>query len=152
MSVWNNANQIFVGTRGVLVSKAYPTMAVETKDLFTITGGRCLVTMVFAIATTALTVADTVKLQAAATAGGTNDLFAATDLGTTDTVVGELVSFTGLATDTAVRGGAAAAQTRPIVVQTGKIQQVTTGAGADGGLTWYLSYVAIDDGAAIAAA
>lgn len=152
MGVYNAPGQIFIGNYGVVVSKAYPTMAVETKDLFVITGGRVLITCMFAIATTALTVADTVKLQAAATTGGTADLFAATDLGTTDTIVGELVSFTGLATDTALRGGAVSSLARPVIVQTGKIQQVTTGAGADGGLTWYLSYQAIDTGALVAAA
>ena len=40
---------------------------------------------------------------------------------------------------------------QPIVVTTGTIEQVTA-TGADGGITWTLTYVPLDDGAAVAAA
>lgn len=146
------ANQVRAILFGVKVSKAYPTLAVETKTLFTVSGGLVAITSIVGYVTTAITVANTVKLQANPTVGTTKDLVAATDIGTTDTPVGNLLSFQGLTGDSILTGpGAVPTIKQPIIVNTGTIEQVTA-TGADGGITWTLTYVPIDDNAAIAAA
>lgn len=147
-----SGNQLRTILFGTAVSKAYPTLAVETKTLFNVTGGKVLITSITGEVTTAITVANTVKLQANPTTGTTSDLVAATDLGTTDTPAGDILSFTGVKSDSIVHGpGSAPNIQRPIVVNTGTIEQVTA-TGADGGITWTLTYVPLDDGAAVTAA
>ncbi|MEV8032277.1 hypothetical protein [Streptomyces sp. NPDC086182] len=137
---------------GTAVSKAYTPLAVETKTLFTITGGKVLITSIVGEVTTAITVAGTSKLQANPTTGTTGDLCAATDLGTTDTPAGDLISFQGLKGDSIVFGvGATPTLKQPIVVNVGTIEQVNA-TGADGGITWTLTYVPLDNGASVAAA
>lgn len=141
--------QIGLGTR---VSKAYPTLAVETKTLFNVTGGKCLITSIVGEVTTAITAANTVKLQANPTTGTTGNLCAATDIGTTDTPAGNLLGFDGIAASSIQTApGTVPLLQRPIAVNTGTIEQVTA-TGADGGITWVLTYVPLDDGAAITAA
>lgn len=140
---------LLLGTR---VEKAYPTIAVETKTLFTVAGGKVLITSLVGEVTTAITVAGTTKLQANPTTGTTGDLCAATDLGTTDTPAGDLISFQGLKGDSIVFGvGATPTLKQPIVVNTGTIEQVTA-TGADGGVTWVLTYIPLDNGATVTAA
>lgn len=136
---------------GTVVSKAYTPLVVETKTLFTVSG-KVLLTSIVGEVTTAITVANTVKLQANPTTGVTGDLCAATDLGTTDTPAGDLVSFQGLKGDSIVFGvGSTPTLKQPIVVAAGTIEQVTA-TGADGGITWTLTYVPLDDGATVTAA
>lgn len=137
---------------GVGVNKAYTPLAVETKTLFTIAGGQVLITSLYGLVTTDITVANTVKLQANPTVGVTGDMCAATDIGTTDTLAGALLGFQGLAGDSLLRGiGVVQNIKAPIVVATGTIEQVTA-SGADGGITWYLTYVPLSDGASVVAA
>lgn len=137
---------------GVRVDKAYSPLVVETKVLFNVTGGKVAITSIVGEVTTAITVANTVKLQANPTVGTTKDLCGATDLGTTDTPVGNLLSFQGLTADLILTGpGAVPTIKQPIIVNTGTIEQVTA-TGADGGITWVVTYVPIDNGAAITAA
>lgn len=151
MSVLDNAAAYTKGSLGLIVSKAYTPLVVETKTLFTISG-LCILTSVFGKVTTAITVANTVKLQANPTTGTTKDIFAATDLGTTDTPAGSLIGFPGLTGDTPLFGvGVAPLSTRLLAVDAGTIEQVTA-TGADGGITWYLTYLPIEDGATIVAA
>jgi hypothetical protein len=145
----NQVRAIHLGTR---VEKAYTPLVVETKTLFTITGGLVAITSLVGRVTTAITVANTVKLQANPTTGATKDLVAATDLGTTDTPAGNLVSFQGLTGDSILTGpGAVPGIKQPLYVDTGTIEQVTA-TGADGGITWILTWVPIDDGASLVAA
>ncbi len=137
---------------GTPVSKAYTPLAVETKTLFTIAGGLCMITSIVGEVTTAITVAGTIKLQANPTTGTTKDLVAATDLGTADAPAGNLISFQGLTGDSLLTGpGAVPTIKQFIVVNTGTIEQVTA-TGADGGITWTLTYVPIANGASIVAA
>jgi hypothetical protein len=137
---------------GVGVNKAYTPLVVETKTLFTIAGGQVLITSLYGLVTTDITVANTVKLQANPTTGTVSDLCAATDIGTTDTLAGALLSFQGLTGDSLLRGiGAIQTIKAPIVIATGTIEQVTA-SGADGGITWYLTYVPLSDGASVVAA
>jgi hypothetical protein len=139
-------------SQGILVSKAYTPLVVETKTLFTIAGGLVLVTSIVGRVTTVITVANTVKLQANPTTGTTKDLCAATDIGTTDTPAGNLLSFQGLTGDSILTGpGAVPTIKQPIVIDIGTIEQVTA-TGADGGITWFLTYVPIETGATVVAA
>lgn len=135
---------------GPRVTKATGTLTVATLPLFTISGGLVAVTSLVGRVTTAITVAGTSKLQHNPTAGTTVDLCAATDLGTTDTVVGEILVVDGLKTSTFVLG-ALAMQKWPVLMDTGQIEQVTA-TGADGAITWSITYVPVDDSATIVAA
>jgi hypothetical protein len=162
MTVVNEASAFTKAVLGKVVSKAYTPLVVETKTLFTVSG-LVLITSIVGQVTTAITVANTVKLQANPTTGTTQDIFAATDLGTTDTPAGDLIGITGAAADGPLLGiGAVAAwgtkatlaagdAGKGLFVAAGTIEQVTA-TGADGGITWYLTYVPIADAATIVAA
>lgn len=140
------------------------TVAAETATLFNVTG-LVLVTSIAGRVTTAMTVANTVKLQANPTTGTQSDLCAATDLGTTDTPAGDVISISGAPTAAPVVGIGAAALypvtavstnflggAKGILVDAGTIQQVTTGTSPDGVIEWHITYVPVADGAALSAA
>lgn len=148
MSVLIQGDQVRAVQFGVRVSKATGTLTSATSTLFTIAGGLVAVTSLVARVTTAITVANSYKLQHNPTAGTTADIFAATDIGTTDSALGEIFVVTGLKTDTLVKG--ALGIKSAIVMETGDIEQVS--AGTDGALTWALTYVPLDPGASIVAA
>lgn len=144
------------------VTKTY-TIATETKALFSVSG-LVLVTLIAGRVTTAMTVANTVKLQANPTTGTTSDLFAATDLGTTDTPAGDVISVSGAPTAAPTVGIGAAAwgsiakvstdylgAAKGILVDAGNIEQVTTGTSPDGVIEWHVCYVPVADGASMAA-
>lgn len=155
------------GILGTTVSKTH-TIATETRSLFTVSG-LVLVTAIVGKVTTALTVANTVKLVANPTTGTASDLCAATDLGTTDTPAGNLlgitgapaeVMFTGIGavqrfpvtdpagtTTTVMTGGA-----QGIYIAAGVIEAVVTGTSPDGVIVWSLSYVPLEAGATVVAA
>ena len=137
---------------GTLVTATDYSLAVETHSLFTIAGGLVMVTSLVGKVTTAITAANTVKLQANPTTGTTGDLCAATDIGTTDTPAGDLLSFQGLSGDSLLRNvGAIATIKQPLILNVGTIEQVTA-TGADGAITWYLTYIPYSDGATVVAA
>jgi|SRR5690606_9718066 len=141
------------------VSKAVPTLSANTFQLFTVTGGRVLITALWGVCTTSMTGANTVNLQTDPTAGDTVVVVTATDLGTTDTAAGTTIGVTGNIADPAtnganfntvfVKGGLAL---RDLVVTTGEVESVVTGGGANGGITWYCCWVPLDDGAELVAA
>lgn len=131
---------------GVRVQKSTGTLAATTVPLFTIAGGLVMVTSLVGRVTTAITVANSYKLQHNPTLGTTVDLCTAADLGTTDTVVGEiLVAKKG----TAIAIGAAD-QVVNMIMDSGQIESVS--AGTDGVILWALTYVPLEDGASIVAA
>jgi hypothetical protein len=141
---------------GPVVSKSTGTLAATTVALFTIAGGEVLVTALWGKATTAITVANSYKLQFNPTTGDTGDMCAATDIGTNDTAAGSLLTFS-LATVTApaklIAGSASGggyALPLTAVLSIGQIESVS--AGTDGVITWYLTYVPLTDGATIVAA
>lgn len=137
---------------GNVVSKAYPTLAVETKTLFTVSGLVAITAMVGRV-TTAITVANTVKLQANPTTGVTGDLCAATDIGTTDTPAGDLLGLPAAPASSLLFGIGTVRNLvgAEIFVDSGTIEQVTA-TGADGGITWFLCWVPVEDGASVVAA
>lgn len=125
--------------------------AADTRTIFTISGGEVLITALWGVVTTAITVADTVKLQTNPTTGDTADLVTATDIGTTDTAAGTVLGVLDQ-TDTPPdlnRGGKALGG---VVVSIGNIEQVTTGTNPDGAVTWYCTWVPLTTGASLIAA
>jgi hypothetical protein len=144
---------LLLGTR---VSKASGTLTNATASLFTVAGGECLITCMYGLVTTTITVANTYYLQLTPTAGQAAQLCTSLDIGTTDTTAGGVLGF-GASTATAppklmspstAAGGYG--QALSTVVTTGIIQQVS--AGTDGAITWVLLYVPLTDGATIVAA
>ena len=139
---------ISLGTRA---TKSTGTLAASTIPLFTVTG-QVLVTSMYGLVTTAITVANSYKLQFNPTAGDTQDLCAATDIGTTDTTLGSVLQF-GLATTTAppklmsIGYGTARLD---VALTAGQIESVS--AGTDGVINWCLTWVPLsDDGTLVAA-
>lgn len=131
------------------VSKGTGTLAATTVPLFTIAGGEVMITAMWGVVTTAITVANSYKLQTNPTAGDTSDLTTATDIGTTDTAAGTVLGVLDQ-TDTPPdlnRGGKALGG---VVVSTGQIEHVS--AGTDGAITWYVCWVPLTDGATLVAA
>lgn len=135
---------------GLRVDKSTGTLAATTISLFTVTG-RVVVTSIVGEVTTAITVANSYKLQHNPTIGTTADLCAATDIGTTDTPVGSLLSFQGLAGDSIIQGpGKIAMLKQPLLLTAGVIESVS--AGTDGVINWMLSYIPWDVDGSVAAA
>lgn len=138
------------------VSKATGTLAATTVPLFTVAGGEVLVTALWGKVTTAITVANSYKLQFNPTTGDTGDICAATDIGTNDTAAGSLLTFT-LATTTAPKkliagsaSGGGYAEPLSCVLSIGQIEHVS--AGTDGAITWYLTWLPLTTGATLVAA
>lgn len=154
MSVLNDNNAFRKATLGLgPVTKATGTITVATLPLFTVTGKIALTSLVGEV-TTAITVAGTTQLQANPTTGTTGALCAATDLGTTDTPAGDLLSISGVVGDSIIRsvGWAVAGFKQPyLVIAAGGIEMVTA-TGADGEITWYATWVPLTDGATLVAA
>jgi hypothetical protein len=133
---------------GPPVSKSTGTLASSTVPLFTIAGGLVVVTSIVGVVTTAITVANSYKLQSNPTTGTTVDICAATDLGTNDTAVGDTLSPAG--GGGIVRGLGVAGSSDGLVLPIGQIEHVSTG--TDGAITWYVTWYAYQDGATLVAA
>lgn len=149
MTVINEASAFTKSVLGVVVTKSTGTLAATTIPLFTIAGGLVAVTSIVGRVTTAITVANSYKLQHNPTAGTTVDICAATDIGTTDTAVGEILVVSGVRA-TGLVVGAAPRVTPSVIMDTGQIEHVS--AGTDGVIKWYVTYVPIDEGATLVAA
>lgn len=151
MSVLQNLEGIRLGMFGRVASKSTGTLAATTVPLFTVAGGLVAVTFILGEVTTAITVANSYKLQHNPTTGTTGDLSAATDIGTTDTPAGSLLSFQGLSGDLIIQApGKIALPKQPIALTAGQIESVS--AGTDGVIMWYAGWVPISDGATLVAA
>jgi hypothetical protein len=150
MSALLHGNELRALNYGQRVSKSTGTLAATTVPLFTVMG-RVALTSVYGVVGTAITVANLYKLQHNPTAGTTVDLFPATDIGTTDTAVGELFGFTGDSGGSVLSSGGVVETLRaPLVLAAGQIESVS--AGTDGEITWVVSWVPLDDGASLVAA
>lgn len=154
MSVYNEAAAFRKAILGDRSSKSTGTLAATTVPLFTVAGGLVAITSIVGDVTTAITVANSYKLQHNPTAGNTLDLVTATDIGTTDSPAGTVLSFTGPSGNILGVGaaGSDAAQglTGPILVQPGQIESVS--AGTDGVINWIVTWVPLDEGATLVAA
>lgn len=149
MTVVNEASAFTKSVLGVVVSKSTGTLAATTIPLFTIAGGLVAVTSIVGRVTTAITVANSYKLQHNPTAGTTVDICAASDIGTTDTILGEIFVVSGVRA-TGIVIGSAPRIAASIIMDTGQIESVS--AGTDGVIKWYVTYVPIDSGATLVAA
>ena len=146
MSVLNDPVAFRKALFGLRAEKSTGTLAATTIPLFTIAGGFVALTSIQGRVTTAITVANSYKLQHNPTAGTTKDLCTAADIGTTDTAVGEIfVPKVGVSLALGV-----AAQQTPVVLETGQIESVS--AGTDGVILWVVTWVPLDDGATLVAA
>ena len=134
---------------GTKVDKSTGTLAATTIPLFTIAGGLVAVTSITGRVTTAVTVANSYKLQHNPTAGTTVDLCAATDIGTTDTARGEIFVVSGVRA-TGLTIGANPRAVTAVIMDTGQIESVS--AGTDGVILWSVTWVPLDTGATLVAA
>lgn len=152
MTTMIQADQLRLISLGQRVEKSTGTLAATTVPLFTVAGGRVMVTAMWGVVTTSITVANSYKLQFNPTTGDTQDMCAATDIGTTDTLAGSVLQF-GLATTTAppklmsIGYGTALLGTALTI---GQIEHVSLG--TDGVITWALTWIPLDVGATLAAA
>lgn len=150
MAVSNPGAAFLKSAFGTRVSKSTGTLAATTISLFTVSG-YCIITSIVGIVGTAITVANSYKLQHNPTTGTTGDIVAATDIGTTDTPAGTLLGFDGIEASSIQQSpGVVPMLQRAIAVSPGVIESVS--AGTDGEITWYITYVPLTDGATIVAA
>lgn len=147
MSVLNPGQAYAGGVLGLSVSKSTGTLAATTVPLFTITG-IVAVTSLIGEVTTAVTVANSYKLQNNPTVGASEDLTTAADIGTTDTPAGEILvcELDG----TALVLGATPVPNPVMFFGAGQIESVS--AGTDGVILWRLTYVPVSSGATVVAA
>jgi len=140
---------------GIRVDRPTATLPQGTAgSIFTITGGRVLMTAILGEVTTAIGGANAMKLIAnptVATAGDT-DLCAAADLDTCD--IGDLISITGTPGDgilVAHKGSVQMMGPTGVALQTGTLQLHCAGSTA-GAIKWSIWYVPLDTGAYVTAA
>lgn len=152
----NQLREIALG-RGV-VSKATGTLDEDvTPSLFTVAGGEVLITALWCKVTTAITVANTVTIQANPTTGDTSAIIAG-DLGTTDTAAGTVLGTNQHTADPATSGAtftnAFARNGPPVsaVVSTGTVEIDSNGTNVDGAMTVYCCWIPLTDGATLVAA
>jgi hypothetical protein len=140
------------------VKKSTGTLAATTVDLFVIAGGNVLITSLYGVVTTSITVANSYYLKVTPTNGDASQLCVATDIGTTDTAAGGILGF-GLGSTTAppklMSPSASSNVSWPsglplTIVPIGKIQSVS--AGTDGVIQWCCTWLPLDDGATLVAA
>lgn len=156
MSVLNNAAALLASTYGTKVERATAALPQTTAAaIFTITGGRVLITSIIGEVTTVIqTQADATKLQFDPTdAGATQDLCATTDI--TADAVGTLYSITGTPAGVLQDGlnflSSDKMIARGLVLKPGSIL-LNCAASNTGSVKWSLTYLALDTGAAVAAA
>lgn len=150
-SVSNNTS-VRLNALGRYVKTSSYSLQVETKTLFTVTG-LVLVTGLVGYVDTAITVANTVKLTHDPTVGTTVDLCTATDIGTTDTPAGDLLTLPAAVGSALVFGIGSVKNIggQPFYLTAGALTQITA-TGADGAVTWHLTFVPVSaDGNIVAA-
>ena len=158
MSVLIQGDQLRTILLGTPVSKATGTVANGTTTLFTITGGRVLVTSLVGRVTTLIgATTATCKLTYNPTAAGTSfDMCTAVSIETdaveqTYYIAGNVASPGALLVGGAV-GQANPVFTAPYLLQAGTIEQILSADPVGGAITWTLTYVPYDNGASVAAA
>ena len=137
-------------TYGTTVQRAASNLAQSGNlTLFTVTGGRVLLTTIVGEVTTAIQAqADAVKLQSVSTTGSiTTDLCATVDVN--GAAVGNLFGMTGTAATAAVLGSAVP-QLNEVIMQPGVIR-MNAAASNTGQMKWTVTYIPLDDGAVLTA-
>lgn len=158
MSVIIQGSQLRTILLGSQVSKATGVVANGTTSLFTITGGRIVLTSLVGRVTVAIggTISNC-KLVYNPTAAGTSfDLNTATAITSdaveqTYTIAGDVETPGALLVAGAV-GQANGVFTKPYILQAGALEQNLSADPVGGEITWSVTYIPYDDGAALAAA
>jgi len=157
MSVWRDGDDVRSVILGYRVDRATDTLPASTDEaLFTITGGRVLVTGLIGEVTTAIqNQANVTKLKFNPDATGADvDLCATLDIA--NDAVGTLYSITGDFSD-AMKDGLNALESDAmlehgrVVLSEGALE-IDCGATNTGSVAWTLFYVPLDTGAAVSAA
>lgn len=143
------------GILGAKVDRVTSSLPASTDlTLFTVTGGRIIVTSILGEVTTVIQAqANAVKLKSVPTTGTSKDISGTLDINGYE--VGALVSLDGTALSTTLSGtnagGALAMKANGIFVPIGSIK-LNTAATNTGAMKWSITYVPYDDGATVAAA
>lgn len=155
MSVILQGNQVRAIELGFSVTSAITALpATTTVDLFVVSGGRVVVTSLTGVVTTIVQAqANAIKLVATPTTGTANDMCATLDINAAE--VGAQVSLDGVLA-TALQGavnksGSVGFMTKRQIVAIGKIR-LNAAATNTGAITWTVTYIPLDNGAAIASA
>lgn len=122
-----------------------------TYSLFAVTGGEVLITALWGKVTTAITTdSETLNVQMHPTAGTLVVVATATNLGTTDSAVGDII---GVTAGTLVPATNLKLQGQPLrmIATTGQIESAVVTSSSNGVVAWYCTYVPLTDGAAVAA-
>jgi hypothetical protein len=158
MSVLVQGDQIRSILLGVRVSKATGTVANGTTTLFTIAGGRVVLTSLVGRVTTLIgSTSSNLKLVYNPTAAGTSfDLCTAVAVETdaveqTYYIAGSVASGGALLVGGAV-GQANGVFSSPYILQAGTLEQNLSADPVGGAITWTVTYYPYDDGASVVAA
>ncbi len=158
MSVYNDAAAFRKAILGLTAKKSITTASGGTKSLFTVTGGRVLITGLVGRVTTAIgATTSNLKLVYNPTAAGTSfDMCTAVDIAS-DAVEQTYYIAGSVASTGALLVGGAVGQANPVfedgyLIQAGEIEANfsadPTGSGA---IEWTVFWVPVDDGASLAA-
>jgi len=156
MGVWFRwLREIWLGRRalGQTTERAAEELIADTHDIFTITGGRILVTQILGQVTAAVVTASSIRLIATPTAGTLRNMCA--NLLVNTYAIGDLLGITGVNTDAMIPPASSATvegQTFGVIVPIGAIRLICDVAGATAGIRWTLKWIPFDTGAAVAAA
>jgi len=154
-AVFRWIRDIWLGRRqlGQTTERATATLTAATVNLFTVSGGRILVTQILGQFTIAAAAAATnIFLQADPTAGTTRGMCA--PLNVISYAIGDLLGITGVNTDAMLppaMSGVIEGQTFGVIVKEGTIDLVCDLINV-GSIRWTLKWVPIDEGAAVVAA
>ncbi len=147
---------LWLGRRqlGQTTERLTETLIADTHDIFTITGGRILITQILGQFTIACATASSIQLIAnpAAALGTARNMCAL--LLVNGFQIGDLLGITGVNTDAMIPpapSGVVEGQTMGVIVQIGAIELLCNLIGA-GSIRWTLKWIPIDTGAAVAAA
>ncbi len=147
----STAKAVRLGILGTKVDRATSTLpATGDLTLFTVSGGRVIITSLVGEVTTAIQAqANAVKIKSVPTTGTAKDISATLDIN------GWLVSLDGTALSTTLSGTNAGAalvtKASGIIVPIGSVK-LNTAATNTGAMKWSITYIPYDDGASVAAA
>lgn len=160
MSVTPKLSELLAAYYGVQVTGGAKTLpATTTGHLFTVSGGRVLVTSLTGVVTTAIQAqACTVSLGVTPTGGSAGNAALATATSVNGAAVGQNVSMPALSAASAPQALVVSALALAIPFNPGGIALVgagtidwTTSATNTGAVTWSLTYIPYDAGAAVTA-
>lgn len=155
-AVFRWIRDLWLGRRllGQTVEQPTAVITAVTRNLFTVAGGRIIITQILGEVTTGIqALATNVRLSHNPTAGTTRNLCA--NLNIISYIQGDLLGITGVNTDPMIppaTAGALEAQTMGVIVQEGTIDLISDAAPDPGSVQWTLKYIPLDNGATVVAA